>query len=58
MSMTAKYKAMYEASVKDPATFWGEHGKRIDWIKPYSRARCATSTTPAMSTSAGITTAC
>src|SRR5712675_1225621 len=32
----AKYKAMYEASVADPARFWGEHGKRIDWIKPYS----------------------
>ncbi|MCA0250514.1 MAG: AMP-binding protein, partial [Proteobacteria bacterium] len=32
----AKYKAMYDASVKDPAGFWGEHGKRIDWIKPYS----------------------
>src|SRR3954470_22444698 len=32
----AKYKAMYEASVKDPVKFWGEHGKRVDWIKPYS----------------------
>src|SRR3990170_4525104 len=32
----AKYKAMYEASIKDPAKFWGEHGKRVDWIKPYS----------------------
>ncbi|MBS0519360.1 MAG: AMP-binding protein, partial [Proteobacteria bacterium] len=32
----AKYKEMYDASVKDPAKFWGEHGKRIDWIKPYS----------------------
>ena len=32
----AKYKAMYEASIRDPATFWGEHGKRVDWIKPYS----------------------
>src|SRR4030088_1089815 len=32
----AKYKAMYEASIQDPARFWGEHGKRIDWIKPYS----------------------
>src|ERR671910_1326651 len=32
----AKYKSMYEASIKDPATFWGEHGKRVDWIKPYS----------------------
>ena len=37
----AKYKAMYEASVKDPAKFWGEHGKRVDWIKPYSRRRGA-----------------
>src|ERR1700716_2107258 len=33
---SAKYKAMYEASIRDPATFWGEHGRRIDWIKPYS----------------------
>src|SRR5436309_316751 len=32
----AKYKQMYDASVKDPVKFWGEHGKRIDWIKPYS----------------------
>ena len=32
----AKYKAMYEASTKDPVAFWAEHGKRIDWIKPYS----------------------
>ena len=32
----AKYKAMYDASIKDPVKFWGEHGKRVDWIKPYS----------------------
>src|SRR5882757_2758964 len=32
----AKYKAMYEISIRDPAGFWGEHGKRIDWIKPYT----------------------
>jgi acetyl-CoA synthetase len=32
----AKYKEMYEASIEDPAKFWGEHGKRVDWIKPYS----------------------
>ena len=54
----AKYKAMYAASITDPDTFWGEHGKRLDWIKPYSPARCATSTTPAMSASAGSRTAC
>jgi hypothetical protein len=32
----AGYKSMYEASIADPAGFWNEHGKRIDWIKPYS----------------------
>ena len=34
----AKYNSMYEASVKDPAKFWDEHGKRVDWIKPYTPA--------------------
>jgi len=38
----AKYKAMYDASVKDPEGFWAEHGKRIDWIKPYSRVKNTT----------------
>ena len=32
----AKYQEMYEASVRDPNGFWGEHGKRLDWIKPFS----------------------
>ena len=27
-----KYQEMYNASVNDPDAFWGEHGKRIDWI--------------------------
>ncbi len=35
----AKYKEMYAASVKDPEAFWREHGKRIDWIKPYSKVK-------------------
>jgi acetyl-CoA synthetase len=35
----AKYKAMYEASVKDPESFWAEQGKRLDWIKPYTRVK-------------------
>ncbi|MEP3635106.1 MAG: acetyl-coenzyme A synthetase N-terminal domain-containing protein, partial [Shimia thalassica] len=30
----AKYDEMYAASIADPDGFWGEHGKRIDWIKP------------------------
>ena len=32
----AKYKAMYEQSVKDPNGFWGEQAKRLDWSKPYT----------------------
>ncbi|MHB2168398.1 acetate--CoA ligase [Alsobacter sp. R-9] len=35
----AKYKDMYAASVRDPEAFWGEHGKRIDWIKPYTKVK-------------------
>ncbi|MGN6098023.1 MAG: acetate--CoA ligase [Bosea sp. (in: a-proteobacteria)] len=35
----ARYKKMYAASIKDPDKFWGEHGQRIDWFKPYSKVR-------------------
>jgi acetyl-CoA synthetase len=35
----ATYDAMYAASINDPEAFWGEHGKRIDWIKPYTRVK-------------------
>ncbi len=34
-----KYLEMYQKSVDDPAGFWGEHGKRIDWIKPYTKVK-------------------
>ena len=34
-----KYLAMYERSVKDPNGFWGEMGKRLDWIKPYTKVK-------------------
>ncbi|WP_340150417.1 acetate--CoA ligase [uncultured Sneathiella sp.] len=33
------YQAMYRASIEDPEAFWGEHGKRIDWIKPYTKVK-------------------
>ncbi|MEI6987573.1 MAG: acetate--CoA ligase, partial [Rhodospirillaceae bacterium] len=36
---SAKYDRMYEESVKNPEGFWGEHGKRIDWIKPYTKVK-------------------
>ncbi len=35
----ARYDAMYAESIADPAKFWGEQGKRIDWIKPYSKVK-------------------
>ncbi|MBV0934038.1 acetate--CoA ligase [Marinobacterium weihaiense] len=37
-----KYLAMYEQSVNDPDTFWGEQGKRLDWFKPYTRVKNTT----------------
>jgi len=34
-----KYLEMYQRSVEDPDGFWGEHGKRLDWIKPYTKVK-------------------
>jgi acetyl-CoA synthetase len=34
-----KYQAMYKRSVEEPDLFWGEMGKRIDWIKPYTKVK-------------------
>jgi len=34
-----KYLEMYQRSVEDPEGFWGEHGKRVDWIKPYTKVK-------------------
>jgi acetyl-CoA synthetase len=33
------YDRLYQQSVKDPEGFWGEQGKRIDWIKPYTKVK-------------------
>jgi acetyl-CoA synthetase len=35
----AKYLAMYERSIKDPDSFWGEEGKRIEWFMPYTKVK-------------------
>jgi len=35
----AGYNAMHARSVQDPEGFWGEHGLRLDWIKPYSTVK-------------------
>jgi acetyl-CoA synthetase len=37
-----KYRSMYERSVADPEGFWSEAGKRLQWIKPYTRAKNTT----------------
>ncbi|SED09239.1 acetyl-coenzyme A synthetase [Rhizobiales bacterium GAS188] len=34
-----RYREMYEASLKDPNAFWGEQGKRIDWMTPFSKVK-------------------
>ncbi len=33
------YLAMYQKSVTNPDEFWNEHGRIIDWIKPYSKVK-------------------
>jgi len=34
-----QYQSMYQQSVQDPDAFWGEQGKMLDWIKPYTRVK-------------------
>ncbi|MFM2356255.1 MAG: acetate--CoA ligase [Pseudomonadota bacterium] len=36
------YKALYDRSLSDPDGFWGEQGKRIDWIRDYSTVKNTT----------------
>ena len=31
------YRELYRRSVEDPEGFWREHGRRVDWIRPYSQ---------------------
>jgi acetyl-CoA synthetase len=33
------YLKWYAESVKNPDRFWGKHGKRIDWFKPYTKVK-------------------
>ncbi len=35
----AKYQDLYAASIRDPNAFWAEHGKRIDWFKPFTKVK-------------------
>ncbi len=35
----AGYFKLYEQSIADPEAFWGEHGKRIHWFKPFTEVK-------------------
>ncbi|MCG3266825.1 acetate--CoA ligase [Yoonia sp. I 8.24] len=35
----ATYDAMYAQSISDPEGFWAEHGKRLEWIKPFTKVK-------------------
>jgi acetyl-CoA synthetase len=37
----ADYFRLYEQSLADPDRFWAEHGKRIDWVKPFTKVKNA-----------------
>lgn len=33
------YFKMYDSSLRDPQSFWAEQGKRLHWIKPYTKVK-------------------
>jgi acetyl-CoA synthetase len=33
------YRKWYAESVRNPDRFWGKHGKRLDWFKPYTKVK-------------------
>jgi acetyl-CoA synthetase len=35
----AKYESLYHLSMVDPEGFWGEQGKLVDWIKPFTKVK-------------------
>jgi acetyl-CoA synthetase len=34
-----RYAADYARSISDPQGFWGEVGRRVDWIRPYTKVK-------------------
>src|SRR5262245_47280590 len=34
-----KYQQMYKASIADPNRFWAEQGKRVGWIRPFTKVK-------------------
>jgi acetyl-CoA synthetase len=35
----ARYAADYARSISDPQGFWGDVGRRLDWIRPYTKVK-------------------
>ena len=35
----AAYEKMQAEALADPSGFWGEQGKRLDWLKPYTQVK-------------------
>ncbi len=35
----AKYNSLYRESIENCENFWKEHGKRLEWIKPYTKIK-------------------
>ncbi len=33
------YRAMHASALADPEAFWGVQGRRLDWIKPYTKVK-------------------
>ncbi|VBB68938.1 Acetyl-coenzyme A synthetase [invertebrate metagenome] len=42
----ARYLQLYKQSIENPEDFWAAQGKRIDWIRPYSRTKDVNLTAP------------
>ncbi|MBE8168282.1 MAG: acetate--CoA ligase [Shewanella sp.] len=34
-----QYLSMYQESIDSPETFWRQHGKRLDWAKPFKKVK-------------------
>jgi acetyl-CoA synthetase len=35
----ARYERMYDRSIRDPEGFWREEGKRLHWMKPFTKVK-------------------
>lgn len=34
-----QYHSLYQSSINNPDEFWGEQGKRLDWMTPYTKVK-------------------